>query len=532
MRVTIRLTEVKSLFKVLIVDDEYLAREGMKKTIDWDILGCKVCGEASNGIEAIEYSKNFKPDIIITDINMPGISGLDMAFKVRELLPDCKFIIITGYDEFQYAKEAIKLKAVDFILKPIDEDELIEAIKRSTKELNKLSLNRALEQERLLLDAMRGRFSDKESMVDGLREAKIDLNTIRIISIENDIYNERMEEDSMDKSYMQNKGIRELIYKHFKSKYYVIDCHFYRVAIVLEDNEDNENNEDKGSLEEMLNNFTKEVNEILNITVTLGVSDKKPLRNIKESYSESKEAINHKLYLGKNKIIYFESIFKSDSHITLDFTKEKREMNLLIKAKDKKRIQDKLKSIFTRFKIYKSEEDFIRGVSIEIILEAFSVVKTYDTYSKGEELEEANIYKYAAKLNTLDELYEFVYSYLIKVLNILRERDAAAEETGIEKAVEFIDHHYKEDISLKDVANYAYLSESYLSRKMKKVLGIGFSEYITRLRMEKAIELLREPNTKVAKVALEVGYPDYRYFSQSFKKYTGYSPSEFMSAKP
>ncbi|WP_172556224.1 response regulator [Clostridium putrefaciens] len=519
------------MFKVLIVDDEYLAREGMKKTIDWNILGCKVCGEASNGIEAIEYSKNFKPDIIITDINMPGISGLDMAFKVRELLPDCKFIIITGYDEFQYAKEAIKLKAVDFILKPIDEDELIEAIKRSTKELNKLSLNRALEQERLLLDAMRGRFSDKESMVDGLREAKIDLNTIRIISIENDIYNERMEEDSMDKSYMQNKGIRELIYKHFKSKYYVIDCHFYRVAIVLEDNEDNEDNEDKGSLEEMLNNFTKEVNEILNITVTLGVSDKKPLRNIKESYSESKEAINHKLYLGKNKIIYFESIFKSDSHITLDFTKEKREMNLLIKAKDKKRIQDKLKSIFTRFKIYKSEEDFIRGVSIEIILEAFSVVKTYDTYSKGEELEEANIYKYAAKLNTLDELYEFVYSYLIKVLNILRERDAAAEETGIEKAVEFIDHHYKEDISLKDVANYAYLSESYLSRKMKKVLGIGFSEYITRLRMEKAIELLREPNTKVAKVALEVGYPDYRYFSQSFKKYTGYSPSEFIKDK-
>ncbi len=517
---------MESLFKVLIVDDEYFAREGMKKTIDWDILGCQVCGEASNGIEAIEYSKKLKPDIIITDINMPGISGLDMAFKVRELLPDCKFIIITGYDEFQYAKEAIKLKAVDFILKPIDEDELIEAIKRSTKELNKLSLNRALEQERLLLDAMRGRFSDKKSMVDGLREAKIDLNIIRIISIENDSYNERMEEDSMNKSYMQNKGIRELIYKYFKSKCYVVDCHLYRVAIVFEDNED------KDSLEEMLNNFTKEVNEVLNITVTLGVSNKKPLRNIKESYSESKEAINHKLYLGKNKIIYFESILKNDSHITLDFTKEKREMNLLIKAKDKKKIQDKLKSIFTRFKIYKSEEDFIRGVSVEIILEAFSVVKTYDTYSKGEELEESNIYKYAAKLNTLDELYEFVYSYLIKVLNILRERDAAAEETGIEKAVEFIDHHYKEDISLKDVANYAYLSESYLSRKMKKVLGIGFSEYITRLRMEKAIELLREPNTKVAKVALEVGYPDYRYFSQSFKKYTGYSPSEFMSAKP
>ena len=150
---------MKSLFKVFIVDDEYFAREGMKKTIDWDSLGCKVCGEASNGIEAIEYSKRLKPDIIITDINMPGISGLDMAFKVREFLPDSKFIIITGYDEFQYAKEAIKLKAVDFILKPIDEDELIEAIKRSTKELNKLSLNRALEQEKLLLDAMRGRLT-------------------------------------------------------------------------------------------------------------------------------------------------------------------------------------------------------------------------------------------------------------------------------------------------------------------------------------------------------------------------------------
>ncbi|WP_032120813.1 response regulator transcription factor [Clostridium amazonitimonense] len=513
------------MFKVFIVDDEYFAREGMKRTIDWNSLDCEVCGEADNSIKAIEHCKILKPDIIVTDINMPGMNGLEMAFNIKTFLPDCKFIIITGYDEFQYAKEAIKLKAVDFILKPIDEIELIEAIKHCIEDLNKLALNRSVAQEKLLLDAMRGRFSEKKVMLDTLSESRIDLNAIRIISIENDSYNGLVEEELADKFYMQNRVIRDLIHKYFKNRYYVVDCHLYRVAIVLEENEEH------NDLKESLKSFTKKIKEVLNITVTLGVSSRTSLINIKEAYSESKEAISHKLYLGKDKIIYFENILKNGSTINLDFTKEKSEINLYVKAKDRRKIENKLKDLFTKFKIYKSKEDFIRGISIEIILESLSVLKNYNACIKSMDLEESNIYEYAAKLNIIDELYEFVYSYLMKVVDILREKDAESEETGIEKAVEFLKAHYREDISLKDVASYAYLSESYLSRKMKKVLGIGFSEYITKLRMERAIELLTEPKAKVTEVALQVGYTDYRYFSQSFKKYTGYSPREFAKDK-
>jgi two-component system, response regulator YesN len=129
------------VIKVLVVDDEYFAREGMKRTVPWEKYGCTICGEAQDGREGIEEAKKHKPDLIITDISMPEVNGIDMAKEIREFLPNCKFIIITGYDEFKYAKAAIKLSAVDFILKPIDDDEFLEAVSKAVKDLRKLNMN-------------------------------------------------------------------------------------------------------------------------------------------------------------------------------------------------------------------------------------------------------------------------------------------------------------------------------------------------------------------------------------------------------
>jgi two-component system response regulator YesN len=356
------------LIKVLIVDDEYLAREGMKKTIPWSEYDCKVCGEAQDGLEGIELARELKPDLIVTDISMPEMNGIEMAKEIRKFLPDCKLIIITGYDEFQYAKAAIRLNAVDFILKPVDEQEFLAAVKKAAEASKKSNLN---------------------------------------------------------------------------------------------------------------------------------------------------------ISISKNDVIRISNILK-----------EEKELMLSIRAFNKAKMEELLKNIYFKM-LFKEEKnhDVIKQVSVDIVLKALSVLSEYNISVEDAELENLDIYEKAAAVSTLSEAYNWVYKVVMNILNAVKEASLEASESGIDKAIEFIKKHYCEDISLGDVAKEVYLSESYLSRKLKKVKGISFVEYITKLRMEKAVGLLKEPNVKITEVASSLGYPDYRYFSQTFKKHTGYSPSEFVKVK-
>jgi two-component system, response regulator YesN len=356
------------LIKVLIVDDEYFAREGMKKTIPWQNYGCIVCGEAQDGLEGIELAKELEPDMIVTDISMPEMNGIEMAKAIRTILPKCKFIIITGYDEFQYAKAAVKLNAVDYILKPIDEEEFLAAIKKAAEDF---------------------------------REA------------------------------------------------------------------------------------------------------------------------NGNISISKQDVIRISQILK-----------EEKELLLTIRAYDKVRLEKQLKNIY--FNILDKENrshDIIKQVSIDIVLKSLNILAEYNISVEDAKVESLDVYERASEVSTLGEAYNWVYKMLINILNAVKESAIGANETGVDKAIEFIKNHFDEDISLSDLAKKVYLSESYLSRKIKKVKGISFVEYITKLRMEKAVELLKEPNVKITDIASSLGYPDYRYFSQSFKKYFGYSPSEFVKVK-
>jgi len=138
------------MLKVLIVDDEFYSREGLKNVIAWEDFGCMVCGEAEDAEIAIELARKFKPDLIITDINMPAMNGIDMAKVILRELSNTKFIIITGYDDFQYARGAIKINAVDFILKPIEIDEFLEALKKAVDLIKNEKKSKRLYEERLL----------------------------------------------------------------------------------------------------------------------------------------------------------------------------------------------------------------------------------------------------------------------------------------------------------------------------------------------------------------------------------------------
>lgn len=516
------------MVKVLVVDDEYFAREGMKRTIDWDTLGCTLCGEADNGVVGVELARNLKPDIIITDIKMPGMDGIEMANTIKEFLPDCKFIIITGYDEFEYAQRAIRLKAVDFILKPIDDKELLNGVLNASEMVRNSKLQRDAIIEKLLLDCMRGKFLDRLSMLEVLKNNNIAFESVIIANMENDDYESIIEAGNQEKIYTQNRMIRDIVYKIFNDEIYVVECHQDKLALVIDGN--------KIGFIEKLNEkiclLKDEIRKRANITLTVGISNVNEIGSITKAYNESKEALKYKLYVGKDKIINYKDVVKESREYEVGFKKYKTDIILSLKAKDKRNVELKLKQLyFEKLKAYKAEETTIRQISIELVLAGINIIKDYNIVLEGAFGEAFNVYKKAAKLNTIDELYTMVYSCFIKMIDELKELTIEAEESGLDKAVKYINENFSKEISLSDVAKHSYLSESYLSRRMKKVLGIGFAEYITKLRIEKSLELLKNPNAKIMDVAIKVGYQDYRYFSQIFKKYTGYSPSEFNKIK-
>jgi two-component system, response regulator YesN len=516
------------MIRVMVVDDEYLAREGMKRTVDWESVGCLLIGEAENGQEAVEKARSLKPDIIITDIQMPGMDGLRMAEKVREFHRECRFIIITGYDEFEYAKAAIKIDAVDFLLKPIDHRELMEALQKAIEQHKKLRLESSAITERILLDAMRGNFVNRDGMLKLLSERGICLNRLYIILMENDRYGQIIEEGKESLLYEQNRIIKDVVNRNFSENCCVIECHRDRLAAVLGVEVFKGRSDFEGKLEAI----QKDIFNSCNTTVTMGISKEVELSNISTAYSQAKKALHNKIYSGKNSINY--SRDEEFDRISVDkfIARVKEELRLALKARDKKGIDTHLKRLyFDVFKSCKVEEYTVRQISIEVIIQALNLLSENAILPAKLFGSDFNIYKQAANLHTLNELYEMVLGYHLRVIDFVREQRCEAEETGIEKAVEYIKAHYTEDISLSNVARLCYLSESYLSRKIKKVLGMGFAEYVTKLRMEKAIDCLREPAARITEVAAKTGYPDYRYFSQIFKKYTGYSPSEFVKRR-
>lgn len=502
------------MIKAIIVDDEYIEREGMKRTIDWEKHGCIFCGEADNGLSGIDLALRVKPDLVITDIRMPGIDGISMSNKIKEKLPNCKFIIITGYDDFEYARRAVKINAFDFLLKPIDEEELIGSIEKVNIECSKIKEDIDITREKVLLEIMRGSISGENDIDKALSNLIINQGNILIASF----LNNNLE---INKS---NEIVKNTIKKYFTDESSVIQCHEDRLALVINETA----MPDINKICQVIYKVQKEIYKLSKVVVTVGVSDIDTIYNLRKIYSESKAALESRMYMGRGSIIQFNSIEKEkfvdwDKIITVI-----KDILIKLKACDKYALIDTLKRLyFGLFKKNNINKNIVRQTSIELILRSTDVLNSYGIASDKAFKNGSNLYDSTSGLETLEEIYLFVKNILIKIMECIKENNILVYEDAMEDAFNYIKEHFCENISLNDVAKVAFLNESYLCRKIKKVLGISFIEYITKLRMEKAIEYLKNPNIKITEIAHKIGYQDYRYFSQKFKEYTGYLPSEW-----
>lgn len=533
------------MFKVMIIDDEPIIRKGIKNILNWKKFDCEVCAEASDGEEGKILIEKYRPDILITDIRMPGIDGLKMINEVKDIIPDCKIIILTGYRDFDYVQEALKLGVFDFVLKPSKIEELTTIVHRAVEELKRLKsraeefnkLKKLFEQnipvlrEKFLYDLMYEIYPNSDEILPRAELLGINIGDFFLLAVEID-----NDENGKPGQYEKNLylfGIINTFMDVFSDSFSVtsIPLRDRGVAFILQGAD---NNRDCINLISDKCNYLQEL--LINcfgFTVTVAVSSEgRGIMQLPEKFRECMEALERKFYIGNDTVIFYKdlngflrfedySLLEKYQRLLLEGIKTGNESIVL------KRIQDitayinglehpnmeYLKNFYWGIITYINNIRLsVAMASNETRVEGINIVSLHNIISKSE------------NINDLNELLKDVSLSITSKINNYNNRSI---KLILRNALDYIHEHYSEQLTLNDVAEHVYVSPSYLSRMFKKELGKNFVDYLNGLRIEKAKELLMDPKYKTYEVAEIVGIPDAHYFSRLFRKYEGISPTEY-----
>ena len=561
------------MIKVFLVEDEYAIREGIKKSVNWEANGFELVGEAGDGEMAYPKIVKTKPDILITDIRMPFMDGLELAKLVKNEMPKIKIVVLSGYDDFNYAKQAISIGVEEYILKPVSGENLINQLKtiaesiqneRQDDELREKYLRdreeiRILEQQKFIHDMIDGRLSVKDSLAQG-KELGIDITAAYYTVILMQVFPKNVKSGEVD----EYSGVSEEIYSRIKEIYADVE-HVYlyeQVGDVLCFLEKAD------SQEEMETNVNKEIGDIkalmANYTDRLFyISVGKPverLRDVNASYKDASRKFAERFMCDDSYVFYGENAsqreriretIKAEKNAGIEDINNNSDISKLdinnvdIRMISQKTIYNFLKS-GTISEVDDLVEEYFDSMGKEavesILLRQYVLVESM--LSTVAFLENLGISKenISGILGEYSDPVRFVEStdtaraYIKGLLRLAidyRNQMSDKKYTEIiEKAKKYIQENYQnEDMSLLSVASNVNVSSNHFSAVFRKETGETFIDYLTTVRMEKAKDLLACTSMKTSEVGFEVGYRDPHYFSYIFKKTQGMTPKDYRRTK-
>mgnify|MGYP002542213762 FL=1 len=535
--------------KVFLVEDEMVIRRGIKNSIDWEKEGYIFCGEASDGELAYPMIIKEKPDILITDIRMPFMDGLELCKLVKKELPNIKILILSGYDEFDYAKEAIRLGVTEYLLKPISSGKLLEALNgvsesiRREKE-DKDLVRKYMEEMRENTEHEKQKFFEQMiagnlSMADALETGKkYEMN------LSAGMYNLLLFRFTLGE---ENRKSGELL----GEAEYAIEKLTERLEYVFEFQRDVEgwafllmaDNEEQMS--ERVKELSKDLEEIMKNYSTIayfgGIGQPVArLRELEESFREAERALAARFTMELNRIISVEDIRMAQNVDTLDdieitsFGEIEKTRTMLEKFLNNG-AEDEIDE-FVDVYINELPEENLKSVLMRqyIIMDAYIVMMSFCEKIEGIEGEmqaQSEELKNSMKTSqTLEEIKNYIRMLLKKIIGVRDTISGRRYSDIIEIAKDQIRKTYMSDeISLNTIAAEVGMSPSYFSSIFSKEMGKTFVEYLTEIRMDRAKELLMCSSMKTSEIGYEVGYKDPHYFSYIFKKTQNCTPKEFRA---
>ncbi|SKA72996.1 two-component system, response regulator YesN [Clostridium sp. USBA 49] len=532
-------------YKLLIVDDEVEVRKGIIEKIDWNFIGFEIVGEAENGKEALEVFEKTLPDVLITDINMPFMNGLELSSIIREKYPTTKIILITGYDEFEYAHKAIKLNVLEYILRPISSSELTEIlIKIKNKIDNEIAEKENIEalreyfrkslpilKEKFLVSLITSTLT-KEEIEEKSKSYNIDLSgknyMVSIVSIDFSSNQKDFKEEKELWKFSVLNIVEEIIIKYNLGVAFINN----ETVVIISKSDDYDRNKIIEMNFNALEELRQTIEKFLKFTVTIGIGNLcNDITKLNQSYQNAVAALDYKIFMGNNRIIWIEDIEpKSADKVVFDELKE-RSLESSIKVGTLEEISDTIDKLFKEISDFKVSFKDYQIYVMEMLTTILKVARNSDIDINDIFGSNHNLFIELYSLNTIEEVQNWFKNISIKIRNyIIKGRQDTANEL-VEKAKEYVKEHYKEsDININKVCTYLHISPNYFSFIFKRETKTTFINYLTHVRMEKAKELLRTTNMKTFEIAENVGYSEPNYFSYSFKKRFNLSPSEYRSS--
>lgn len=535
------------MLKILIVDDEPDICELIHKLIDWKELGLLSLGSSQNGIDAMEIILRQKPDIVITDIQMPGMTGLEVIERACQQKLQTKFIVISGYREFEYAQQAIRFGVEDYLLKPISKTDLNLVLKRLIQE------NGAALEQQANEDAMRSELRQKTAVLrrNELRQTLTDSSrtfhdglfsfqpgAFLVVCVHVSYRDKAEINRGMIQKVLENIALR--IQERFKddvfdSEYVLTDCNSYILMNYSEDIHASYK-ERRDNLQHLLEEaFTQYQN--LRITFAMGTPCYTP-REIRRAIETAEHANVLRLYAGSDKVVEHQRLRAAlPDTPECKFTAEDSQMLLhRIETLQKDAALALIRSVYSGFRSVESYSlSNLFGVTRAIILRIryeVAAVGLRETMSASEEKEsgiptENMVYKRLANCDTVDELADFLCEYVAAEIDYCSMLQTKKVGEPIRIAQEYVRSHIDRQISLEEVSEKAFVSAGYLSTLFKERTGKNFSDYVIEMRIEEAKRLLRQPSLSMSDIAERVGYADARHFSKVFQKMVGIKPTAY-----
>jgi len=526
--------EGAEMFNLILVDDEPIVLKGIQSVFHLEEYGFRLVKTYASPLTALQELSETRPDLIITDVKMPQMDGLQFSMEVKKVMPDTEIVILSGHDNFSFAQMAVRLGASDYLLKPIKKKDFEHMLRMTADNLRKKMNERHMKEQlkettRLNYSILKNKFFEQLLTCGTLEHGQ--LRTLynqlgfvfehsSFVLVKFVIYEIDVTEDFMSTI---EKIISEFIHmfsstasieEFYTDEYLYFLMYDFKDVIFSEDD-----------IHKSIDAFVRQ-KESRNIHLLTGVSDMyRGLSKLNIAVAECDDGIltNHKSHTHHQhrvNVIYPEN---SDLHIP---SSDIENFMIAISTHNPEKIQQLLDTIYNQpaIALYK---DFGTSITLMILLKMAHIQNKYQSPDIFIPPELLNIGYLSAYFSNAAQQKNFIYEKALKLSELIETQELKSSSKIILSAVEYINSHYNKNISLTDVADTIHISKNYLCDLFKKEMNITFIDYVTNLRIEKAKYLLSHSDKKMYEISEEVGYNDYAYFSQIFKRHTGTTLSAY-----
>ncbi|KKO52394.1 response regulator [Paenibacillus sp. DMB20] len=531
----------ESNLKICFIDDIRTVIEGMARQIRWDLHGITVCGTAINGLEGMTLIHDCRPDIILTDIRMPKLDGLELTRRVKELLPQSEVILLTGYSDFEYAQKAIQLGAFDFITKPFSLSGIEEVVLKAKEKIQneRRKENRMAEMERKVMEGLpilrqeffRYLLHHKADPQETKRRwaylnPVLDPCHLFVMVIEIDGFRDASSRISVGESELVRFTLQNILEDTItlSAKVFILRDTATRFSAVL-------NMPSGATAMDLAEDCCSNVRRFTRYTVSIGIGLPTHAHDLSVSYEQAIQALSYHLYTGGDAVMSYADVKFTAAVPPPHLRNKEQELIRALQAGGRDEALEILDQLFHEQSLQQPlpKPEYLISLFYEISFIMLRALQERVPYGDLEDLDIMIRERPIASLASVDDMEHMLKDIAVQGCRLIERRTRSQAANIIQEAVLFVRENLNRELHSADAARHVHLSTSYFAHLFKKVTGRTFNQFVIQERMEQAKRLLLE-DRQVQDIAESLGYLERRYFSDVFKKYTGLTPSEFKQA--